>query len=246
MQTRYLKWIAVFTAVVIASALVCALAFAAPEVDNSPVTLELKDVDIQTALTALFRGRGHSFSLAPDVKGVVPTLYFKEVPFKQALKNLLKSAGLVASFQNNVYTIKKKPQLTDYTNTAADTDVEEVEVDDTTTVETSIEKIPLNHSSASEILATMSGQSNQGGMGGYGGGGYGGGGYGGGMMGGMMGGSSRYGGGSSYGGGGFGGSSYGGYGGYGGGSSRYGGGSSYGGYGGGSSYGGYGGSSRRW
>src|SRR4030067_2025344 len=106
MQTRYLRCVAVLVAVAILLAFACANALAAPNEDDSPVTLELKDVDIQTALPAMFRGRGHSFSLAPDVQGVVPTLSFKELPFKLALKNLLKSAGLVQTFQNGVYTIK--------------------------------------------------------------------------------------------------------------------------------------------
>mgnify|MGYP005837156779 FL=1 len=246
------KWLAVAAPAVIVSVLVCAAVCA--QDDDAPVSLDLKDVDVKAAIDALFRGTGRNFSLAQGIEGTIPSLSFKDVPFSQALKNLMKSAGLVYRVENGIYTITKKPETTttydpNAAGLAAATDATAVET--TTTSEAVIEKITLNNSSPREMLDLMKG-GGQGGQGGYGGGygGYGGGygGYGGGY-GGYGGGYGGYGGGyGGYGGGygGYGGSSYGGYGGgYGsyGGSRSYGG--SYGGYG---SYGGsYGGGGyRRW
>lgn len=219
------------------------------------VNLDLKDVDVRAAIEAMFKNTGKNFAIDPNVIGTVPAVSFKDVPFETALRNLTRSAGLVfrVDGDSSIYIISKRPEnasgaagsggavsgaglVAGVNLPAVDTPIES---------ETIIEKVPLNYTSASEILAMLGGDSR--GYGGYGGmmGGYGGmmGGYGGGTMGGygggMMGGF-----GGSYGGGmmgGFGGSSYGGYGG-----------SSYGGYGssggvrygsgyGGGGYGGYGG-----
>lgn len=240
MATRFSKWIAAAAVLVMAVGLCSAVWSAGPAEDTSPVTLELKDVDVQTAINALFQGRGYSTAMGADVQGTIPSISFKEVPFKDALKSLLKTAGLVARTENGIYTINKKPDVTATTYDTASTAVATADtgVDTTTTSESRIDRIPLTNLGPSEVLAIMNGQgSGSGGMmGGYGGmgGGYGGmmgGGYGG-MMGGGMGGfgGSSFGGRGGYGGGGYGGSSLGNRGSYGG--------SSYGSYGG---YGGYGG-----
>jgi hypothetical protein len=225
----------------------CAMALAAE--DNSPVSLDLKDADVKSAIESLFRGRNLNYSIGQDVTGVIPSMSITGVPFDQALKSLLKSAGLVYRVENSVYIISKKPEVSAaaLVDTSAVVGTDTSAVDTTTTVESIIDKIPLSNTGASEILSIMqgggsNGNSGYGGMGGYGGGMMGGGMMGGGMMGGGMGG---YGGGmqGGYGGGGYGGSSRGGYG-----NSSYGGGyggSSRGGYGGGG-YGGYGGQSRSW
>ena len=235
MQARHLQWIAILAALAAASAIVCAPALA-QGTDDEPITLELKGVAVDTALEALFRGRGHSFSLASDAQGIIPTLSFKDVPFKDALKNLLKSAGLVMRMDKGIYMISKKPvvSLSDITGTA-DTGTEVI-VDTTTTSESRIEKVALSNTGAYEILAIMSGSGRGGGYGGnMGGSQYGGnrGGYGGNQYGGNSGGYGGNMGGNQYGG------NRGGYGGYGGNTGGYGG--NMGGYGG--NMGGYGGSS---
>jgi len=224
----------------------CAIALAAAE-DNSPVSLDLKDADVKSAIESLFRGRNRNYSITQDVTGVIPSLSITGVPFDQALKSLLKSAGLVYRVENSVYIISKKPEVsaTALVDTSAVAATDTSAVDTTTTVESIIDKIPLSNTGASQILSIMQGNGVNGnsGYGGYGMGGMGMMGYGmmgGGMMGGgMMGGG--YGGGSY---GGFGGGSYGGYGGgsYGGYNRGSYGGGSYGGYGGGS----YGGGYRSW
>lgn len=239
------KCVAILVVALILSGLACAVAFAAVD-ENTPVTLDLKDVEVKAAIDALFRGRpGKNFSISQDVSGIIPSLSISNVPFDAALKSLLKTAGLVYRIENNVYMISKKPDANPY---AAATDPSaaavtgaEAAIDDTTTVESVIDKVPLSNMGASQMLSIMSGNSNSsqygggggygmgmggmgggygGGMGGYGGGGYGGGSYGGGGYGGGGYGGGSYGGGgyggrSSYGGGGYGGGSYGGGGGYG-------------------------------
>jgi hypothetical protein len=232
---------------------VASVAYAA-EANNQPVNLDLKDVDAGAAIEALFKNTGRNFAIDQDARGVVvPSLSFKDVPFDQALRSLIKTAGLVFRVDGDIYLISKKPAITaNPTGPYAAVSTDVAVVDTTTAKETTIQKVPLSNTGASEILSLMGG-------GGSGGGGYGGGGMG--MMGGGYGGMS----GGGYGGGGYGGmsggyggmSGGGGYGGYGGSSGGYGGygGSSggYGGYGGSSGgYGGYGGSSggysssRRW
>jgi len=236
------RCVALLVLIVLFVGLMSAIVYAAPAVDNTPISLDLKDADVKSAIESLFRGRGVGFSIATDVSGTIPLFSISGVPFDQALKSLLKTAGLVYRVENGVYMITKKPDVSTYGTTDINSGVAtttDTTVDNTTTVESIIDKIPLSNCGASEILAIMSSNGQNGN-------------YGGGMMGmngmmGMMGGI----GGSSFGGGmgGFGGSSFGGgIGSFGGGSS-FGGGRSFGGssYGGGS-YGGssYGGGYRSW
>jgi len=216
------------------------------------INLDLKDVDIRSAIEVLFKGTGKNYAIDPNVSGIIPSVSFKDVPFETALRNLTKSSGLVYRIDNdsNIYIVSKKidpvpnPSGGNLPPVTQPVDY----VDGTTESEILIEKIPLNFTSASEILA-MLGQDSGRDYGGYnqmygmsGFGGY----------------NSGYGGNNSFGGG------YGGYGGgfggfggfngssgfggypssniYGGGYNSYGGSNIYGGYG------GYGGSSgyRRW
>ncbi len=223
------RCLAILTATLLIGLLACAVACAA--VDNSaPVTLDLKDVEVKSAIDALFRGRpGMNFSVSQDVSGIIPSLSISNVSFDSALKSLLKTAGLVYRIENGVYMISKKPDAATYAP-AADPGAAAAAVpgmvaviDDTTTVESTIDRIPLTNMSATQMLGIMSGNNNSQYGGGYGGMMMGGMGYNGSMMGGM----SSYG--SGYG------SGYGNYGGnYGGGMNR--------GY---SGNGGYGGSSYR-
>ncbi len=226
------RYIAILIAMTLVAGFGCSVAVMAAD-DDAPVTLELKDADVRSAIESLFRGRSRNYSISQDVSGLIPSLSISGVSFDNALKSLLKSAGLVYRVENSVYMINKKPDTsaTSMLDAASAAAVDTAGLDETTTVEESIiDKIPLNNTGASQILAIMQGSGSNSNSS-YGG-------YGGGMMGGMMGGMGSYGGGG-YGGGGYGGGSYGG-------SSRYGGGGSYGGYG-GSSYGGsYGGSSRNY
>lgn len=238
------KCIAILVVALVVGGFACAVVSAAVD-DSSPVTLDLKDVEVKSAIDALFRGRpGKNFSISQDVSGIIPSLSISNVPFDSALKSLLKTAGLVYRIENNVYMISKKPDSNPYASTTdpgvAAAPGTDPTIDTTTTVESVIDKVPLSNMGASQMLGIMSGNSSQSGgsqMGGMGMGGMGMGGMGGGMggmgggMGGMSGGyggmSGGYGGGMSRGGGGYGGGGYGGGGGsYGGGGGSYGGGMS--------------------
>ncbi len=227
----FTRCIAVFMATLFVAGLACAVAFAAE--DNSPVSLDLKDADVKSAIESLFRGRSRNYSVSQDVSGIIPSLSISGVPFDQALKSLLKSAGLVYRVENNVYMISKKPETSTMptVDPGAAAALDPGAVDTTTTVESVIDKVPLSNTGASQILAIMKGNENNNQNS-----------YGMGMMG-MNGmGNSSFGN-SSFGGGSFGGSSFGGgsYGGYGG--SSYGS-SNRGSYGG--SYGGSSGGYRSW
>lgn len=225
------------------------------------VSIDLKDIEVKSAIEALFRNTGKNFAVDPSVGGSISSVSFKDVPFDTALKNLTRTAGLTYRMDGDVYLISKRNDPKTVVETpnpyppAPETYNPET---DTTKSELVIDKIPLNYTSATEILSMLSGESGTGGynssFGGYGGGrsgygsgsGYGAGNYGGGQSGygrnyGSGYGGSNYGG-SNYGGSGYGGSGYGGYGGYGGGYGGYG--SGYGGGGGG--YGGGGGGYRTW
>ena len=233
MGAVYRGWLVLTVALTVSA---CAVVFAADSTAagarseaQERVTLDLKDVSVRSAIEALFKNSGKDFAVDGDVSGTISVLSFKDVPFKTALRNLTRSNGLVFRQDGGLYVISKRPVREIQTKTPGLPQVEDY-IEEPTTKDVIIEKVPLYHSSATEILAVMSG-----GARGYGGaygsyGGYGGGGYGG---------SGGYGGNNRYGG-----SSYGGYGGY----NRYGGGSSggYGGYNryGGGSSGGYGGYNR--
>ena len=162
------RCIAVLVVTLLVTGLACAVVMAAE--DNSPVTLDLKDADVKSAIESLFRGRNRNYSISQDVAGAIPSLSITGVPFDQALKSLLKSAGLVYRVENNVYMINKKPE----TSASATMDpsamvaVDSSAVDTTTTVESIIDKIPLSNTGASEILAIMQGSNS--GSSGYGGG----------------------------------------------------------------------------
>ncbi len=238
---------------------------ASPKDKQHLINLELKDIDIRSAIEAMFKNTGKNYAIDSNVSGIVPSVSFKDVEFETALRNLCKTAGLVYRVDNTggseIYIISKKPEqpVTPVTTTTAST-VEVVE--EPIEREVVIEKVPLTHLSASEVLAMLGGSGREyGGMGMYGmyGGypGYGGYGYGtyGGYRGyGGYGGYGGYSGYGSYGGFGYGTyggyrgySGYGGYGGYGGYPGGYGGYRGYSGYGGYGGYGGYpGGYGRVW
>jgi hypothetical protein len=125
---------------------------------SSPnVNLEMKDVDIRSAVEALFRNAGKNYTIDQDVTGTVSSLSIKDVPFDAALKNLTKSVGLIFRVDNNgeIYHISKRPEVSGRDGIGgspmpAPPIEPPVEADDTI-----IEKIPLNYTSATEILAML-------------------------------------------------------------------------------------------
>ena len=185
MKTNFVKSIAALAVVAMCFGLACVAVSATDK--NATVNLEFKDIEVKSAIESLFRNTGKNFAIDQDVSGVIPSLSFKDVGFDQALKNLLKTSGLTYRLDGDIYLISKKPVAT---TAVAPTDTQPVAEPEPTTAETTIEKIPLSNTGATELLGMMNGNSSSsGGMGGYGGG-MGGGMMGGGMSGGMMGGMS--------------------------------------------------------
>ena len=153
------SWWVLSTVLVLVGLSACAAVFASDAVGaakaEDTITLELKDVDVRSAIEAVFRNTGKNFWIDQDVHGTIPVLSFKDVPFKTALKNLTRLSGLVCREDGGVYMISKKPEA----NNPIIRDLPKIEpyVEEPTTSEIRVEKIPLNYSSASEILAVMSG-----------------------------------------------------------------------------------------
>ena len=73
------------------------------------VTIEIRDMDIREALAELFKGRGLSFSIAPDVTGKIPVLKFVDVPFRVVLDNFAKAADLVYRIIENDIVVFSRP-----------------------------------------------------------------------------------------------------------------------------------------
>ena len=220
------------------------------DMNNKPVTLNLNNADIRSALKLLFDTVGVNFTLDSSVRGYV-TVSLNNVPFRAALDSILRSSSMIPltyRVENGVYNISPKEQDNTQTvdNSTSPTDNTTTQTDETKKP-SRIVKIGVNFADASDIAYVLGGYtiptrySNMSMMGGYGsgfGGGYGGGGFGnsfgngyGNSFGGGFG-NNSFGGGfgnNSY--GGFGNNSYGGFG-----NNSYGGGfgnNSYGGYGGG-------------
>lgn len=242
------SWLSVMLCLVVAVAAAPAIAAdtSGAGSDEPTISLELKDVEVRSAIEALFRNTGKNFFIEPNVSGTIATLSFQDVTFDNALRSLTRNAGLVYRKDGNVYIIAQKPDTSatpTYTPSTPQPDPQDY-VGDTTTSEMRVEKVKLNYSSPSEILAIMRGDMGRGYGGTMGGGNYGYGNYGTGY-GGYGNGYGSYG---SYGGygngyGNYGRSNYGGYNNSYGGNVRYGGSSGYSGYGGygNSGYGSYGG-----
>lgn len=130
--------------------------------DNTTVNLELTDVDARAAIKMLFQSTGKNYAIDSDVSGTIPSVVLRDLPFDQALRSLLRSAGLVHRMDGDVYIITKKPEVTaPVTGVAAPGT--EVIPEQTATEETQIEKIPLNNVGASEILSMISGSGSTGG-----------------------------------------------------------------------------------
>lgn len=122
------------------------------------VSLELKDTHIGSAIEALFRGTGKNMAISYDIDlSKTITASLKDVSFDAALKSVLKSSNLIYRIDGGVYIIANKP---DANTMPIDITPIETPIDNTTIIETQIEKIPLMNVSASEILAILKGENN--------------------------------------------------------------------------------------
>jgi hypothetical protein len=162
-------------------------------------SLELDQADVREALRALFKNVSVSYSIAPEVQGVV-TVSLKNVTFETALQNVLRQVDSTYRVEGGVFEIVKRAETTAPTAGGSES-VGPVKT-------TIIRRIKIRSADPAFIaamlgakagnqsyqippeLSTLSKQGSAGGGGGMGGGGGGGmgGGSGGGMGGGMGGG----------------------------------------------------------
>lgn len=119
------------------------------------VNLEFKDIDVRSAIQALFRGSGRNHAIDQDVSGFVASVSFTDVPFDAALRSLAKSAALTYKQSGGVYQINKRVDVP--APVVVEIPSPTLEVEQPKTTEIIIEKISLNHSSPSEILAYLNG-----------------------------------------------------------------------------------------
>ena len=191
----------------------------------APVTIDLKDAPIRSALEQIFNAANVQYQMDNQVQGFV-TLKIRDQPFENALKLIMRSATIPLTYtkENGVYIVKPRPVV--IPTSGLDTPV----VDDPP-ARRQFEIITLSYIDAMDLdqlfgpfiflrpfQRQQQGGQMGGGFGGGGGqGGLGGGGFGGGQGGGLGGGGFGGGQGGGLGGGGFGGGQGGGLGGGGGG-----------------------------
>ena len=134
----------------------CGAAWAQAAADREDrVTIELKDVDVRSAIEALFKGKDRNYVIDADAKGTVPAASFTDVPFLTALKQLTRSAGLVFRVgDNNVYVITKRAETTP-SRKLAPSPIPDDYLGSTTESEFRIDKVMLSHTSGTELLAML-------------------------------------------------------------------------------------------
>jgi type II secretory pathway component GspD/PulD (secretin) len=87
------------------------------------VTLDMQQADVREALRALFKSMNVSYSVAPDVQGLV-TVNIKNVPFETALQNILKQVSATYRLVGGVYEVLlREPDLKPVDNNVTETTV---------------------------------------------------------------------------------------------------------------------------
>ena len=79
-----------------------------PSVSDKPITLNLDNAPIKTALDLLFKGAGvRNYTIGSDVQGYA-SIHAQDQPFSRALTNLLQSVNATFSLDNGNYAITGK------------------------------------------------------------------------------------------------------------------------------------------
>ena len=99
---RAIAWVMVFALALGLALQSCSTAAA----QNNRISLELKDADLHSALTMLFKNSGKSFVLEGGAQGFV-NVTLNDVSWDHALRAVLDSLGLTATIDqaNNIYRI---------------------------------------------------------------------------------------------------------------------------------------------
>ncbi|MGC4045149.1 MAG: hypothetical protein QM758_15265 [Armatimonas sp.] len=163
-----------------------------------PVTIDLRDAPIRSALEQIFNSANLQYTIDPQVSGFV-TLKIRDQPFENALKLIMRTATIPLTYtkENNVYIVKPRPMTPPPTSgLEAPPDVEEPQRRPPDIIPlTYIDPMDLQQLIGPFLFLRPFSRAGQSGMGGMGGGGMGGGMGGFGGMGGMGGGMGGMGGG---------------------------------------------------
>ena len=150
-------------------------------------TLELDSADVREALRALFKNVGVSYSIAPEVQGLV-TVSLRNVTFEAALQNILKQVNATYRVEGGIYQIVQKEEIgnpqgggTPEVPTTSNKVIRRLKI---RSADPLFIMTMLSGSQSTSTAPEMSTVFNSGGSGGQGGGGFGGGGFGGGGRGG--------------------------------------------------------------
>ena len=73
------------------------------------VNLEVRDTPLADALETLLGDAGINYTIDPSVNDLKVTAVLRNVNLKTALKQVLKAAGAVQTFQNDTYSVKRRP-----------------------------------------------------------------------------------------------------------------------------------------
>jgi hypothetical protein len=75
-----------------------------------PVTIDLRDAPIRSALEQIFNSANLQYTIDPQVSGFV-TLKIRDQPFENALKLIMRTATIPLTYtkENNVYIVKPRP-----------------------------------------------------------------------------------------------------------------------------------------
>ncbi len=81
---------------------------ASAQIEDRPITLDLRDADLEDALRLIFKDTPYSFTLEPGIGGTV-TLTLNNVTFSQALRAILEMHGLTYRKEDRIYHITSEP-----------------------------------------------------------------------------------------------------------------------------------------
>lgn len=76
--------------------------------DDKKITLELRDMSVQDALSALLDKADVSYVLKEGIVGNIDRLSFKSVDFRTALDSILQSSKLILDIEDGIYIVSPK------------------------------------------------------------------------------------------------------------------------------------------
>lgn len=76
--------------------------------DDKKITLELRDMSVQDALSALLDKADVSYVLKEGITGNIERLSFKSVDFRTALDSILQSSKLILDIEDGIYIVSPK------------------------------------------------------------------------------------------------------------------------------------------